>query len=235
MENAMRKMLTMVLALLLALSMSSAYAEDLGIQVIGGPNAATQTQSLDDIQVGTTYTLDGFAKVTPVEYLVVDYFAQFNKDADYTNIPHGYGASHVYFESPIHTYDDYYKDASWQDSGMNAEFIWLKLDITNLQKEPISFMKNIEVKVTYDGEYEFAGWVRQINYDYNIICYRYGSTTKGGATIVMNPANEEAINPMYTGTYVIGCTLPNSVFEDKAPLNIEIDIAGNQLTYQVKK
>lgn len=228
-------MLTMVLALLLALSMSSAHAEDLGIQVIGGPNAATQTQSLDDIQVGTTYTLDGFAKVTPVEYLVVDYFAQFNKDADYTNIPHGYGASHVYFESPIHTYDDYCKDASWQDSGMNAEFIWLKLDITNLQKEPISFMKNIEVKVTYDGEYEFAGWVRQINYDYNIICYRYGSTTKGGATIVMNPANEEAINPMYTGTYVIGCTLPNSVFEDKAPLNIEIDIAGNQLTYQVKK
>lgn len=228
-------MLTMVLAPLLALSMSSAYAEDLGIQVIGGPNAATQTQSLDDIQVGTTYTLDGFAKVTPVEYLVVDYFAQFNKDADYTNIPHGYGASHVYFESPIHTYDDYCKDASWQDSGMNAEFIWLKLDITNLQKEPISFMKNIEVKVTYDGEYEFAGWVRQINYDYNIICYRYGSTTKGGATIVMNPANEEAINPMYTGTYVIGCTLPNSVFEDKAPLNIEIDIAGNQLTYQVKK
>lgn len=182
-------MLTMVLALLLALSMSSAYAEDLGIQVIGGPNAATQTQSLDDIQVGTTYTLDGFAKVTPVEYLVVDYFAQFNKDADYTNIPHGYGASHVYFESPIHTYDDYCKDASWQDSGMNAEFIWLKLDITNLQKEPISFMKNIEVKVTYDGEYEFAGWVRQINYDYNIICYRYGSTTKGGATIVIHASS----------------------------------------------
>lgn len=229
----MRKMLTMVLALLLALSMSSAYAEDLGIQVIGGPNAATQTQSLDDIQVGTTYTLDGFAKVTPVEYLVVDYFGQFNKDANYSSTHTNYNnRDYVYYNTYL---IDYLVDASWQDSGMNAEFVWLKLDITNLQKEPISFMKNIEVKVTYDGEYEFAGWVRQINYDYNIICYRYGSTTKGGATIVMNPANEEAINPMYTGTYVIGCTLPNSVFEDKAPLNIEIDIAGNQLTYQVKK
>lgn len=236
MENTMRKMLTMVLALLLALSMSSAYAEDLGIQVIGGPNAATQTQSLDDIQVGTTYTLDGFAKVTPVEYLVVDYFAQFNKDADYTKIYSGTQDSEVYYE-PKREYNAAmsYKDASWQDSGMNAEFVWLKLDIINLQKEPISFMKNIEVKVVYDGEYEFAGWVRQINYDYNIICYRAHSDTKGGATIVMNPANEEAINPMYTGTYVIGCTLPNSVFEDKAPLNIEIDIAGNQLTYQIKK
>lgn len=229
----MRKMLTMVLALLLALSMSSACADDLGIQVIGGPNAATQTQSLDDIQVGTTYTLDGFAKVTPVEYLVVDYFGQFNKDANYSRTFTDYNnRDYVYYRTNL---IDYLVDASWQDSGMNAEFVWLKLDITNLQKEPISFMKNIEVKVTYDGEYEFAGWVRQINYDYNIICYRRNSNTRGGGTVVMNPANEEAINPMYTGTYVIGCTLPNSVFEDKAPLNIEIDIAGNQLTYQVKK
>ena len=223
----------MVLALLLALSMSSACADDLGIQVIGGPNAATQTQSLDDIQVGTTYTLDGFAKVTPVEYLVVDYFGQFNKDANYSRTFTDYNnRDYVYYRTNL---IDYLVDASWQDSGMNAEFVWLKLDITNLQKEPISFMKNIEVKVTYDGEYEFAGWVRQINYDYNIICYRRNSNTRGGGTVVMNPANEEAINPMYTGTYVIGCTLPNSLFEDKAPLNIEIDIAGNQLTYQVKK
>lgn len=238
MENAMRKMLTMVLALLLALSMSSAYAEDLGIQVIGGPNAATQTQSLDDIQVGTTYTLDGFAKVTPVEYLVVDYFGQFNKDAVYNSVGRDYTNDHVYYDTDWAQYSDwgyYYKDASWQDSGMNAEFVWLKLDIVNLQKSPVSFMKDMTVKVVYDGEYEFAGWVRQINYDYNINCYRRASETKGGGTVVMNPANEEAINPMYTGTYVIGCTLPNSVFEDKAPLNIEIDIAGNQLTYQVKK
>ena len=234
MENAMRKMLTMVLALLLALSMSSAYAEDLGIQVIGGPNAATQTQSLDDIQVGTTYTLDGFAKVTPVEYLVVDYFGQFNKDANYSNTSTDYNRhDYVRYIAADSVY--YLVDASWQDSGMNAEFVWLKLDIVNLQKSPISFMKDTTVKVVYDGEYEFAGWVRQINYDYNINCYRWNSDTKGGGTVVMNPANEEAINPMYTGTYVIGCTLPNSVFEDKAPLNIEIDIAGNQLTYQVKK
>lgn len=231
-------MLTMVLALLLALSMSSAYAEDLGIQVIGGPNAATQTQSLDDIQVGTTYTLDGFAKVTPVEYLVVDYFGQFNKDANYGSTDIAVGDSRVYYDSKCLGYNNwsgYYNDASWQESGMNAEFIWLKVDVVNLQKSPVSFMKDMSVKIVYDGEYEFAGWVRQINYDYNINCYRKNSNTKGGGTVVMNPANEEAINPMYTGTYVIGCTLPNSVFEDKAPLNIEIDIAGNQLTYQVKK
>lgn len=232
----MQKMVAMVLAMLLALSMVGAHADELGIQVIGGPNTATQTQSLDDIQVGTTYTLDGFAKVIPMEYLVVDYFGQFNKDADYTKIYRDDQDSCVYYE-PKREYNSAlcYIDASWQDSGMNAEFVWLKLDIINLQKSSASFMKDMTVKVVYDGEYEFAGWVRQINYDYNIICYRAHSDTKGGATIVMNPANEEAINPMYTGTYVIGCTLPNSVFEDKAPLNIEIDIAGNQLTYQVKK
>lgn len=94
----MQKMVAMVLAMLLALSMVGAHADELGIQVIGGPNTATQTQSLDDIQVGTTYTLDGFAKVIPMEYLVVDYFGQFNKDADYTKIYRDDQDSCVYYE-----------------------------------------------------------------------------------------------------------------------------------------
>ena len=40
---------------------------------------------------------------------------------------------------------------------------------------------------------------------------------------------------MYTGIFVFGCTLPNSVVESKAPLRIEINLGGNELTYNIRK
>lgn len=237
----MKKILSMVLVLLMLLNASAAVAsaEDLGVQVIGGNDTNTVAMSLDDMQLGTTYTIDGYAKVLPVECLVVDYFGQFNKDADYTSVDDSYGqTSHVYYQEKAlnGNWANYYMQAAWQDSGLNADFLWLKMDVTNLQTKAVPFMEDISVKVVYADEYEFAGWVRQINYDYNTNCYRYGSSTNGGGTVALNPGNEEAINMLYTGTYVFGCTLPNSVIEDKgSALRVEIKLGENDLTYNVRK
>lgn len=234
----MKKILSMLLVLSMLLTASAALAEDLGVQVIGGNNTNTIAMSLDDMQLGKTYSIDGYAKVTPVEYLVVDYFGQFNKDADYSDVNDSYQKGHVYYqESALKgNWANYYKQASWQDSGLNADFMWLKMDVTNLQMNPVAFMENASVKVVYADEYEFAGWVRQINYDYNTNCYRYGADTNGGGTVVINPGNEEPIDMMYTGTYVFGCTLPNSVIEDKgASLRVEIKLGENDLTYHIRK
>lgn len=232
----MKKFIAIFLMVLLVLTASAALAEDLGIQVIGGPNTESIPMSLDDMQLGQEYTIDGYAKIEPVEYLVIDWFGQFNKDANYSSTETKYASydSRVYYESKY--YNSFYTDATWRESGTNAEFVWLKLDVTNIQKTSVPFMKEITVKAVYADEYEFAGWVRQINYDYNGICYRYGVDTRGGGTVVLNPDNEEAIDMMYTGTYVIGCTLPNSVFEDESsPLRIEISMGGNELTYNIRK
>lgn len=232
----MKKLMAIVLMLSVLLS-TVAIAEDLGIQVIGDQNTGSLT--LDDIQLGQTYSLDDYARVIPVEFQIVDYFAQFNKDADrYAVDDYNKDSSKVYYEEKALKGDwaYAYKQAIWQDSGSSADFMWLKLDVINRQKTPISFMEDITVKVIYADDYEFAGWVRQINYDYNEICYRYGMQTAGGKTVVLNPANEQEIGMMYTGTYVIGCTLPNTVVEDKSsPLRIEIMLGSHQLTYHIRK
>jgi len=233
----MKKLL--VLVLMAAMLASVAAAEDLGVQMIGGPDFQAQPISLDDLQLGQSYSLDGYARVKPVDFKVIDYFGQFAKDADYYAVKDSNrNSGHVYYQEKALKGDwaNYKRDTAWQDSGKNADFIWLKMDVTNLQKSSVPFMKEITVKVVYDEEYEFAGWVRQINYDYNEKCYRYGMDTYGGDTIVLNPANEEAIDMMYRGTYIIGCTLPNSVFEDEdMPLRVEINMGGNELTYNIRK
>lgn len=237
----MKKFFSLITIIAMLAAMTAAYAEDLGVQVIGGKNGATDVSSIDDMKIGSAYTLDGYAKVLPAEYLVVDYFGQFNKDADYNSTDDHYTKcnlekpSNVYYQEDAN-YFHFYTQATWQDSGLNAEFMWLKMDVTNLQMNPISFMENITVKVVYADEYEFAGWVRQINYDHNTNCFRFGATTPGGGTVVMHPENEEPIDMMYTGTYIFGCTLPNSVIEDKSsPLRVEINLGGNELTYHIRK
>lgn len=227
------KFIAIFLMMLLVMD-CTAVAEDFGVQVVGGEAAEIVPVSLDDLQIGTVYTIDGYAKIEPVEYLVIDWFGQFNKDADYAEM---YKTAGVQYSCVYKSEGGYfYENAAWQDSGTNADFIWLKFDVTNLQKVSVPFMKEITVKAVYADEYEFAGWVRQINYDYNENCYRYNADTRGGGTVVLNPANEETIDMMYTGTYIIGCTLPNSVFEDEAlPLRIEISMGDNELTYIIRK
>lgn len=242
----MKKTLALALFLALVLTVSIACAGDLGVQVIGGPDAALTPMSLDDMQVGNVYTIDGYAKVKPVEFAFVDHFAQFNKDANYANLFHRKDATtgHVFVAFTDNSWYNSWRwaEAAWMDSGLNAEFAWLMIDVTNLQKKGVSFMENASVKVVYQDEYEFAGWVRQINYDHITpdsparAIGRYGVETTHPNVVVLDPANEEAIDMMYTGTYVFGATLPNSVVEDtKSTLQLIITLDGNELIYNIRK
>lgn len=234
----MKKIFTMLLVLSMLLGCSVAMAEDLGVQVIGGPDSASTPMSLDDMQLGKSYTIDGYAKITPVDALFVDYFAQFAKDADYRDVNYDYRGDNVYYQEEALKGNGayYYKQAGWMDSGLNADFFWLQIDITNAQKKSVKFMSSASVKIVYDEEYEFNGWVRQANFDYNTAVYRYNASTKGAPFAVLDPGNEESIDMMYTGTFIFGCTLPNSVVEDtKTPLKMVITIDGNELTYNIRK
>ena len=168
----MRKRISVfVLVIVLSLcSLGAVRAEDLGVQIIGGPDTPMMSASLDDLQLEQSYTIDGYAKVKPVEYLAVDFFAQFNKDANYTNVGGNKSpsASDVFIDKLNKDY--YYNwrwwEAHWNDSGVNADFAWFMVDFTNLQKKSYDFLNNVSVKVIYQDEYEFSGWVRQVNYDY---------------------------------------------------------------------
>lgn len=242
----MKKILSVLLVLSMLLFASAALAEDLGIQVIGGPDTESIPMSLDDMQLGQEYTIDGYAKIEPVEYLEIDFFAQFKQDANYTSVSgNASGSADHVFVDKANT--DFYSkwrwwDAGWQESGMNADFAWLLMDVTNLQKKDYDFMQNVTVKVIYQDEYEFAGWVRQVNYDY--LNYgengrevtRMGYDNKIPNVVVLDPANVEEIGMMYTGTYAFGATLPNNVFEDtQSSLQMIVTIDGNELTYNIRK
>ena len=106
------------------------------------------------------------------------------------------------------------------------------MDILNLQLAPVNFLEQAEVKVVYDDTYEFAGWCYQYNYDNTFSDSE--QTQDANTQFVINPADQFAISPMYTGHYVFGCTLPNSVIESDSPMRMEIKVAGNELTYNIR-
>ena len=247
----MKKMLAILFALSMMWSASFVLAEDLGVQIIGSDAAAAIPMSLDDMQLGTSYTLDGYAIVLPKEMKMVDCFAQFGENEDYSVYRTGslnyeetsYLPVYCHSQSAFKETSWRYVDAVWMDSGNSAEFLWPLMDVTNLQKSGVEFTEEATIKVLYQDDYEFNGWIRQIVYDHMEAQYgdkglsRYGYEKEAYPNeIVMNPVKVEVIDMMYTGTYAFGCTLPNYVIEDKmAPLRIEIQLGENDLTYHIRK
>ncbi|MBQ1311333.1 MAG: hypothetical protein IIY55_05720 [Blautia sp.] len=241
----MKKALAAALGLSLVMSSLPAYAGDLSVVMIGEETAA-DTVSLDDIKLGTVYPIDGYASIMPIEFFYYDFFAQFGESGDYSAVNRGgWNMDVVASYSDSHMSSDSWRftDAGWMESGDNAQFAWLAMDITNLQKTPVDFIEEISVKVTYKEEYEFIGWIRQIDTDLidkstsdRGVRRSVGNPEDYPNTIVLNPGKTHDIDMLYTGHYIIGCTLPNYVVSDtKSPLYLEINLGGNELTYKINK
>lgn len=227
----MKKAIAFILAMLFAFSCAS--AADMGVQAIGDADVA----SLDDLQLRTVHEISGYAWVIPEACGIADYIGQFNENADYAAVGNSSNDRNlVYYQNPANGSNGYLRDAAWLESGESAEFVCLLMDVTNLQSAPAAYLEEGSIKVVYNNEYEFGGWVRQANYTYNEAVYRYGASTPGCPVAVLLPENEEPIDMMYTGTYVFGCTVPNFVVQDKtAPLRMEIKLGENDLTYHIRK
>lgn len=247
----MKKILALILMLMIALS-STAFASDLGVQLIGGEDTAIVPMSLDDLQIGTSYTIDGYAVVVPKDAKIVQCFAQFGESGNYSvymqnqyssDKENNYNIVYSYSTSNLQKNSWRYSDAAWMDSGDSADFAWFLMDVTNLQKKSVEYIEEASIKVVYNDDYEFNGWIRQVVYDHmedrngDKGLSRYNHEKEDYPNeIVMNPAKIEPIDMMYTGTYAFGCTLPNYVIEDKkAPLRMEIKLGENDLTYHIRK
>ena len=221
----MKKMVAFVLMALMMLG-AIASAEDLGVQMIGGSSFVAETVNLDDMKLEQVYKIEGYAKIEPLAWKFDDFFYQYVKDHAGDNSHGGEKGKNPWAEMG----GWYYKWINIMNSGTSAEFAWLEVDVTNLAKTDVDFTQQVEVKVVYDDDYEFAGWVRMINYDYD--------TYDGNGALVrttLNPDNSESIDMMYTAHLVFGATLPNAVVEDKAPLRMEIKLGENELTYHIRK
>ena len=194
-----------------------------------------EKMTFGDVTFGKAYKIKGYASVTLLGFKFVDMFAQWEDGKANGKRPSVWGGNIVYNDKQLH---DSYFYCGFMESGQESEFAWLKVDITNLQKTESNFISDTVVKVIYDDEYEYDGWVRQFNYDYSKS--EVYSKNKGngviGWPVCLSPVDEMSIKPMYKGHYAFGCTLPNAVVEDKeAPLRMVITIGGHTLTYNIRK
>lgn len=234
----MKKILAMLLALSLLLGCSAAMAE-MGVQVIGGENTSTQPVSLDDVQLKSTVEIPGWGDITPLSFDVWDCvmvrkpgmlgtISCYDHSGSYIR-PDGYDEYYCFklkIECANHAVDGYpwwSEDfVTHYESGTQADFAFLTMDILNTTTGKVDFLKDCSVKVIFDDTVEYAGWSYQCDMDLNRCTW-------------ISSENNFVIDPYYAGHYVFGCTLPNAVVNSKKPLRMEITIDGNEITYNIRK
>ena len=113
---------------------------------------------------------------------------------------------------------------NYTHSGEEADYACLYADILNTKTKPSDYLADVEVKMIFNEDYEYAGWSYQIDYDYSNDTF-------------LSTDNEDynSIDPMYTGHYVFGATVPNAVVNSKEELKMMIKIGGNEMTYFIRK
>lgn len=217
----MKKVLSMLLVFSMLLSVSAALAEGMGVQVIGGPASETEPVSLDDLKLDSEIPIDGWGIICATGFEIqnsLGYYKQGSHELDYYNRDHGY-----------------------YESGIEADYAILYVDITNTQRTQRDFLSNVEVKAVYDDAYEYGGWAYQRNYnngirnEYDEKSYYAIDYGKQNTRFVIDRVDQFSIDSMYQGHYLFGCTLPNAVINSKQPLCLIITIDGNEITYNIRK
>lgn len=216
----MKKFVSILIVFSMLLGAFAALAE-MGVQVIGGPEAETEQVSLDDIKLNTEVEIEGWGTLTFTAYEVQDDLGCYKA---------GSQDIHMTFTTD---YDKYYFN-----SGNEAEFVIIYADILNTQLKDKNYIENVSVTVIYDDAYEYGGWSYQRNYNNHTENYSYSHAADNNnqnTRWAINEADQFAIAPMYQGHYIFGCTLPNAVVDSKKPLRMVITIDGNELTYNIRK
>ncbi len=135
----MKKLVTLLLSLLMLLS--AACAQDMGVQLIGGPTPSPESTSLDDFHLQTPIEIEGWGIVEGIKYSVVDIFKRV-----------------------------YRSDTNWTEdirSGNEAQYVILQLDILNTALKGKNFLESFSVKLIYDEVYEYGGWGYQVDTNRN--------------------------------------------------------------------
>ena len=190
----MKKILVAILILMTLLAATTALAE--GVTVLSAPNAVKEEEvSLDDMKLGTAVTVDGYAVITPIKCEWMERMS--------------YGRD---------TWDVWY-----YQSGTEADYLVLEVQILNTQYEAVSFLDTCEVKAEFGEGYVFGGWRKQY----------WNSQSE---YVHHEEKNEFSIDPLYVGRYAFIVTLPNFCKESKEPLSITVKLTEDvEFTYHVRK
>lgn len=193
-ENYMKKLVCLLFVLML-LCVTSAFAE--GVQLIDAPQPAVEQEpvDMDNIKLGREIPIEGYGVITPLTCEWKD---------------------EIKWDRPGYYYD------TWQ-SGAEAEYIVLTMEILNTQYAECNFVQNCEVTGAFGDGYVFGGWHRQH-------ISSVDERLKGNAT------DSFAIAPLYKGKYAFILTLPNFVKDSTEPLSITVKMNDDiVMTYLVRK
>ena len=121
--------------------------------------------------------------------------------------------------------DGYYQ------SGVEAEYAMLYVNVDNLSAAPMDFLSNCDVRVEY-GAFVYGGWTQQQRFsDSDMVNSDYGSTACDFG--VIDKADSFSIRPNERGRYVFGCTLPNGVLKGSEDLTMIIQLGETEISYRI--
>ena len=226
-----------------------ATADPMGVQQVDiSDGSATvkkpeETASPDDLQLELEAPIDGYASFRPTSFELADRLGYYKRDETKVETNMWYWSLDNFKNSNDEFSFGYYQ------SGLDADYALLRMDVTNLAKETRDFLEFCSVKVIYDNTYEYTGWVYQSDYDNET----HAEITEGDEATYLRfledadkqnmrwaiaQENQFAIDPMFQGHYIFGCTLPNTVVQSKAPLAMIISFGEEgeyQVTYNIRK
>lgn len=221
----MKKMFLTFICVLTALTFCFA-DNGMGVKVMGNKNNNTDPVSIDNLVVGKEVEIEDYAIVKPTEFGFFDSLGYYKQGKTTCFLNWNEVCDFGYYESKN-----------------EADFAILRTDLTNILTVSKDFLKECTVKVLFDEKYEYEGWTYQSNYDNepstkSEVRNRWkleedkGKQNKRWA---IDKADNFAIEPMYKGHYIFGCTLPNTVIESTKPLKMIITLDGNKITYNIRK
>ncbi len=134
----MKKWISMLLVLSVALGCAYAAAEGMDVNLVSAPPAEEESEpvSLDDFKINAPYTIENYGELTATSFTWQDKLS--------------YATTNY---------------AAYYSSGVEAEYAILRFDILNLTQQSTNYLANVTVKAVYDDVYEYGGWYYQFNFD----------------------------------------------------------------------
>lgn len=197
----MKRITVFLLVLIITACITTAFASNMGVVPINH-ESDVDAVSLDDLKLNTEVKIPNYCAIGPTDFMYQD---EINE----------------YWEDNVFTF-------SIINSGLEAQFACLYIDVRNLSLKSVDFLKDITITITYDDLYKYSGWAFQFNWDNS----RGDDLAK---TTVLNKIDQFPIEPLYTGHFMVGATLPNAVVNGEESLKIDFTIGGHKMTYYIRR
>ena len=136
----MKRMLTLLIALLLIAGASTALASNMDVVIIPSEDVDVETSSLDDMKMDIDVSILNYCVIKPTKFAYADTISK-------------YGSGSKTWVSTTY------------ESGHEAQYACLYVNIKNITQKSTDFLKECTVTVTYADQYVYSGWSHQFDWD----------------------------------------------------------------------